>query len=218
MNIEKIKSDISKLIDRADKVSSRPLSSPNRQADQVAVRISMLSYLKNLLSTDHLYYKEFKEKTISGSYTRIDIGASILRALKEDIDENWLFNLKQLVASELFSDYLEIAEHLLEEGYKDAAAVMTGSTLESHLKLLCLKNEIEITFINPIDQEKPKKADTINSDLRKAEVYNILEQKQITAWLDLRNKAAHGEYDQYNTDDVKLMYSGVLSFITKTTI
>ena len=174
--------------------------------------------MKNLLSTDHLYYKEFKESTISGIHTRIDIGVSILRALKEDIDENWLFDLKQLVASELFSDYLEMAKHLIEEGYKDAGAVMIGSTLESHLKQLCIKNEIEITFLNAKEQEKPKKADVINADLRKAEVYNVLEQKQITAWLDLRNKAAHGEYGEYNVENVKLMYSGVLVFISKTTI
>jgi hypothetical protein len=46
----------------------------------------------------------------------------------------------------------------------------------------------------------PRKADTINADLVKAGAYNKLEQKSVVAWLDLRNKAAHGEYDHQQVD------------------
>ena len=37
-----------------------------------------------------------------------------------------------------------MAEYLLHEGYKDSAAVIAGSTLESHLRALCNKNGIDI--------------------------------------------------------------------------
>ncbi len=37
-----------------------------------------------------------------------------------------------------------MAEYLLKEGYKDPAAVITGSTLEEHLRKLCIKNGIDI--------------------------------------------------------------------------
>ncbi|MEY4589075.1 MAG: hypothetical protein RL497_1151 [Pseudomonadota bacterium] len=34
-----------------------------------------------------------------------------------------------------------MAQHLLVDGYKNAAAVVCGSTLEAHLKQLCKKQE-----------------------------------------------------------------------------
>jgi hypothetical protein len=49
-------------------------------------------------------------------------------------------------------------------------------------------------------------------------VYNLLDQKQVTAWLDFRNKAAHGEYKAYTAEQVKLMNQGVVNFITRVPI
>lgn len=40
------------------------------------------------------------------------------------------------------SEFLDMSQHLNEAGYKDAAAVIAGSTLESHLKELAVKNGI----------------------------------------------------------------------------
>lgn len=50
----------------------------------------------------------------------------------------------------------------------------------------------------------------------KWKVKNIkLEQKSVTAWLDLRNKAAHGEYSEYNENQVKQLIIGVRDFIVR---
>jgi hypothetical protein len=54
----------------------------------------------------------------------------------------------------------------------------------------------------------PKKADSMNADLATAGAYNKLDQKSITAWLDLRNKAAHGHYSEYTADQVVLFMQG----------
>jgi len=43
-----------------------------------------------------------------------------------------------------------------------------------------------------------------------------LDQKNVTAWLDLRNKAAHGLYDQYNREQVETMLKGVIEFSART--
>lgn len=37
--------------------------------------------------------------------------------------------------------------------------------------------------------------------------------QQVTAWLDIRNNAAHGNYLEYTENDVGLMIKGVNSFI-----
>lgn len=42
----------------------------------------------------------------------------------------------------------------------------------------------------------------MNAELAGVEAYNRLDQKDVTAWLDLRNKAAHGHYDQYTAEQV----------------
>ena len=45
--------------------------------------------------------------------------------------------------------------------------------------------------------------------------YNKLDQKSVTSWLDLRNKAAHGHYDQYSKEQVALMLQSVNEFMSR---
>ena len=104
-----------------------------------------------------------------------------------------------------------MAKQLLESGYKDAAAVICGSTLESHLRELCKKFGIA-TEVNG----RPKKADKMNSELAKATAYSALDHKSVTAWLGLRNKAAHGEYGEYDENQVDVLISGVEHFVGRT--
>ncbi|WP_234373997.1 hypothetical protein [Streptomyces scabiei] len=115
-----------------------------------------------------------------------------------------------MVHADTYSDYLEMADALLAKGYKDAAAVITGTSLEVHVRALCVKNGVTTAVAG-----KPKKADTMNADLKKAGVYDGLQQKQITAWMDLRNKAAHGDYDDYDDTQVRLFIDGVQAFLMK---
>ena len=44
--------------------------------------------------------------------------AGALRALRRDYDAGYLFKVQSLVRAEVFADFLEMAEHLLEQGYK----------------------------------------------------------------------------------------------------
>jgi hypothetical protein len=109
-----------------------------------------------------------------------------------------------------------MAEHLLQEGYKDPSAVLIGSTLEVHLRELCIANEISLEILNNKEKLVPKKTDVMNADLAKSNVYTGSYQKQITAWLGIRNSAAHGKYDEYSTEEIKLMLQGVRQFILAT--
>jgi hypothetical protein len=133
-----------------------------------------------------------------------------LRALRRDYDAGYLGSVQSLVRAEVFADFLEMAEHLLAQGYKDPAAVLAGSVLEEHLRSLCDGRGIPSKASG-----KPKKADSMNADLASADVYNKLDQKSVTAWLDLRNKAAHGHYDEYTADQVGNMLSGVREFAAR---
>ena len=55
----------------------------------------------------------------------------------------------------------------------------------------------------------------MNSDLAAASAYSKPDQKHITAWLALRNKAAHGEYDKYSPEQVALLSQSVRDFISR---
>jgi hypothetical protein len=45
--------------------------------------------------------------------------------------------------------------------------------------------------------------------------YDKLHQKGVTYWLDLRNRAAHGKYGEYNEAEVRQMLAGVRDFSNK---
>ena len=139
----------------------------------------------------------------------------VVTALQDDLKAGYLQTAEELIHGEVFGDFLGMADHLLDQGYKDAAAVMVGSTLEAHLRQLCQKFRVKTEVADSKGNLRSKKADQLNSDLVAASAYRKLDQKSVTAWLDLRNKAAHGEYDKYNLDQVKLLNQSVRDFISR---
>lgn len=183
------------------------------------LRASVLSFIAMVYGKEHSYYSEFDKVTHHiDSASSTEQGHQILLAIQSEIDGGWIFSVKKLVSAEIFSDFLEMAAHLLEQDYKDPAAVMIGSVLEENLRQLCPSIGIE----TEIEKEEgifiPKSADRINSDLAKAGIYTKLDQKSITAWLDLRNKAAHGKYREYEKEQVVLMMQGVTDFLARMTV
>jgi hypothetical protein len=134
----------------------------------------------------------------------------VASSLRHDISSGYLKSFEELIHGDIFSDYLEMAEHLCSTGYKDAAAVIAGSTLEAHIKKLCTKFSVATE-----NGGRPKKADTLNADLVKAGAYSKLDQKGVTSWLGLRNDAAHGDYINYKKEQVELMIQNVRNFIAR---
>ena len=181
-------------------------------------KAAALSFIERVYGKEHPYYEGFNTsvKVINPSGTKS--GLEILNSIRQEIEGDWLFTVKGLIAAELFADFLEMADHLLEQGYKDPAAVIIGSVLEEHLRQLCSANSIPIEIENNKGVLIPKKADRLNSDLAKEGVYSKLDQKAVTMWLDLRNKAAHGKYDEYTSEQVTNMYSGITEFMARLSI
>lgn len=146
---------------------------------------------------------------------QIALLSGVLFALRDDIASGYLDSLVETIHAEVFSDFLSQAAYLHSEGYKDPAAVVAGSVLENHLRQLAAKYAVDVEATNPRGDTMPKKADGLNADLVKANAYGKLDQKSVTAWLDLRNKAAHGNYNEYTADQVGLLIQGIRDFITR---
>ena len=136
---------------------------------------------------------------------------AIARSLKRDYLSTFISaSFAALVRTEVFGDFLEMADHLLVNGYKDPAAVVVGAVLEEHIRRLCVLHSIAIS-----EKGKPRTADSLNIDLASKTIYSKLDQKSITAWQDLRNKAAHGQFSAYGDAQVDLMLKGVREFISR---
>src|SRR5216683_4786625 len=108
--------------------------------------------------------------TLNSPIHQSQLLAAILAALRSDYAAGYMRTISELIHADLFSDFLEMAQHLLSEGYKDPAAVLGGSTLEEHLRKLCEKNGLSVADASG----KPLKADKLNADLKAANVYSGL--------------------------------------------
>ena len=221
MHLEDLIKRIDQLIRNADEViqtgESGDLGSYVNEELFHAFRSASLSFLSMTFGKDHTHYDEFNSQVERPTLYRSRIGRGILSAAREELAGGWLSTTKGLISAEIFSDFLEMAQHLLDEGYKDPAAVMTGSVLEEHLRQLCQKHGIS-TETTKQGRPHPKKADALNGDLAKKKVYNQLDQKQVTTWLDLRNKAAHGKYQEYTKEQVSLMLQSLSDFMVRVTL
>lgn len=185
------------------------LTSIYSKSKSAIVRIAGLNseYYKDALSAINSYgiYDAPRVIKLSG----------VLKALRSDIGNGYLKTTHEIIQSEIFSDYIDMAEYLQSEGYKDAAAVIAGSTLEAHLKELVKSNSMDLKCKNSKGEMVPKKTSVINDELVKAGIYTSAYHKQVTAWLGIRNDAAHGNYEKYNASQVDLMIQGIRQFTLK---
>ena len=165
---------------------------------------NVLSLFQRAFGETSIHYKEFRRvfDTFGGWESEFDNCVSVFLAAKEDYEGGYLFSVTTLVKAEVLSDALEQAKELLRNGYKDPAAVLGRISLEISLKDLCARHGIPYS-----------KLDQMNADLCKGGIYNMAKQKQITAWADLGNKAAHGEWSEYNQNDIVDFIDGVERFI-----
>jgi hypothetical protein len=163
------------------------------------------SFIANLVGKEHVYSKNF-EKVKDGYQNHVEAGVGILRAVREDVAGGYLSKVKTLVAAEVFTDFLEMAEHLLEAAYKDAAASLMGAVLEDGLRRVCERHEIAVKAKDDITSLNGKLADT--------DVYNRLMQKRVQVWSEIRNKADHAQFSEYTLSNVKEMLEGVRQLLT----
>ena len=150
-------------------------------------------------------------KSKRSSRTILQLLVGVVEGLRADLAAGYLTSFQELVHAETFVDFLDMAEHLADGGYKDPAAVIAGSTLEAHLRALAIKTGLSVSK----NAGRSLKADRLNADLAKEEVYSKLDQKSVTAWLDIRNKAAHGHYPEYSAPQVRLMLDGIRDFVVR---
>mgnify|MGYP001562947583 CR=1 FL=1 len=174
-----------------------------------------LSFLSNRLGPKSEHYLSFN--SIATDFTKTErFGVAtrnvqnllgVLLAAKSDIESGILLKIEQLIRADTFADIHEQATYLLDNGYKDAAAVLFGAVLESALRRLCERQGLAIGLNEAIDLMNTKLASGTS------QLYSKLVQKQITAWADIRNNAAHAHFDKYSEKDVEDMGKWINNFL-----
>jgi len=168
-------------------------------------RVKAESLLVKTCGTDSPHYTRFMESehlTWSSTLERFKSQVSVFDAAREDFEGGYLVSIHDLVQAEVFDSELEQASELLKSGYSVAAAVVAGTVLETAIRSLCSKNNIQHS-----------KLDKMNADLAKAGAYSGLMQKRITHLAGVRNAAAHGNKEEFKAYDVGAMISEVEQFL-----
>lgn len=193
------------LTSKAKRSGSKLIDADISQAVSWATRTGEM--IKRLYPADSQHLETYKTCMAKYNFSvmhsnycnHLFIITGLLKGIHHELDKGLLSDIKQLLQADIFADFLEMAEHLLKENYKDASAVIIGSVLEDTLRKLADANGVATS-----KSGKSLTIDPLNVALVKAGVYNKLVQKQITSWADLRNKAAHGHYDDYDRNQVEM--------------
>ena len=152
------------------------------------------------ISITHSYTKEKiigPEAAITKLVQQVNIIASIKRRF-----ESTLFDIKQLVQSDLFDSELEAASELNKKGFERGAGAIAGVVLEEHLIQICKNHNVAIK----------KKDPTINDLIQALKENNIIdtpEWRRIQYLADIRNKCDHKKPEPPTKENIKELISGV---------
>lgn len=203
-------------IDGALEIAERALDASEqgfRDSGQYAEAITVCASTISRLTPRSSVYQQQADRILA----RSDVGTpyyvehllGVLKGLRQDIEAGYLQSLEAELHADVFADLLEMADHLLSEKLALPAAVVAGAALEAQLRALA-----ERAGVSTESRGKPKRAGKLNDDLAKKDVYRKAEQKQVLAWQDLRNNAAHGE-DTFSGQEIRLMVQGIRDFIAR---
>ena len=212
---ERIVRRIDALLEKADRVLATHKPNPSGMLGFSTLdmgsfaewRSQCVSMLTSVAGDAGTYTSDFVARVQEGFRSHVQAGAGILRALKEDIEQGYLTSLKTLISAEVFSDFLDMSKHLLDSGYKDPSASLSGAVLENALRQIGRNAGVNV--------KKTDSLNSLNQKLAQGSVYNRLTYKQIDVWISIRNNADHGHFDEYSSQDVHDMHKGIHDFMTK---
>jgi len=198
MDIEALRTRVEALIEQGHRI--QPL--PPEQQPYIAAptwndvrsynqwRAQGMSLPRGALSPNHTYVAGFEEVT---EYERqyppdthnIESGLGVLSALAADLAEGQLTGLRSLITGEIFTDFVEMAAHLLNEDYPHAAASIAGAVLEDSLRSSLRERGAKATG----------NLESMNQVALDTQLYGPPVFQQVKVWIGVRNDADHGNWN-----------------------
>ncbi|MGV8991278.1 MAG: hypothetical protein ACOH1Q_07730 [Thiobacillus sp.] len=120
--------------------------------------------------------------------------ASVLSSLLKDGDAGLLASVADQARAEAFDDFLDHAAHYLRYSKKQEAGVIAGVVFEDSLRRICRKLGLV---------EKGQPLDALISELASRNELSAVKAKRARAAADVRTKATHAQWGEFELDDVR---------------
>ena len=127
-------------------------------------------------------------------HTHVGEFASLLTELYHDIEQGLLVSIADKASAETFDNFLEHAKEYVKINMKNEAGVIAGVVLEDSLRRISRKYGKE---------DKGEKLDTLITYLAQKEVLTQVKAKRARAAADVRTKATHAQWAEYELSDVR---------------
>jgi hypothetical protein len=134
---------------------------------------------------------------------KVDIkkGLGILSSIRDEINSDLLRSQDIIITKDLLLSISDEARALLKANYFPAAAIYCRVYLENMVKKLADKNNIVFS--------KDTRLGALCEELKNKEIINLPDWRQIQAWADLGNEAAHGNFENCIPTKISTMISGL---------
>jgi len=169
-------------------------------------RVGCVAFLREALGEDSPYTKEFEFNCDSPYLSAVARGQAVLRAAREYVDFGPVARVEELVAAEIFTDLLGIAERLLRAQHVPAAVVVACSVLEDVMRRSARHRKIAI-------RENVDDLSVLNAKMRAAGVYDTVLQQRIDEWAAMRMEAETGQLNLEMRGGAETLLRGVREFV-----
>src|SRR6266480_317519 len=181
-------------------------------------RTSCTAVLDQIVPTASLLRKTVDQfHTLDNEPNKVQFAMAFLRSVKKEVENGSLDSLALQVESAVLSDYLGQAELILKETIGELthvpAAVLAGASLERSLRTMCLCLEPPERVVN--DKDGFLGMNALIDALKRRQVFNELQAKQLRAWAAIRNSAAHGKFEEFTRHQVEQMLEGIGAFLAQ---
>ncbi|MEO8377690.1 MAG: hypothetical protein ABI579_08455 [Candidatus Sumerlaeota bacterium] len=140
---------------------------------------------------------------------------AVITALRDDAIIGKLADAEESIRTDLLTDMVGMAERLLDDGFKDPAAIVMGTVLAEKLKKLCEINCLSTEWTNG-SVVIPKNVQQMNDALFDFDIYAERDRDLVTRLNDLRLKALKGENVAFTPADTATMLKCLREFLDHT--
>jgi hypothetical protein len=169
-------------------------------------RVGCVAFLREALGEDSPYTKEFEFNCDSPYLSAVARGQAVLRAAREYIDFGPVARVEELVAAEIFTDLLGIAERLLRDQHVSAAVVVACSVLEDVMRRGARHRKIAI-------RENVDDLGALNGKMSAAGVYGPVLKSGIDEWAAMRARAETAQLTSEMRTGAHTLLRGVRDFV-----
>lgn len=182
--------------------------------------VEVTNVLDGLLPLSRIYLKEFRRMTdlsntsFPTSLSRqfnADGAVKILKRLRDEISSGYTARFNDLIAAEIFADFIDMSVHLCEKGYLVSAASLSTAVLEDGLRRIAKDKKVPVEgndTLGPLNDKCAKKG-----------VYSKLWHGRLSGWAGIRNDVDHGLFEKFKKDykkeDIQSMTNGIKYFLAE---